>query len=85
MFIHYYDINRIFFIELNNMKKSMEIIEKMTKKYMIRFHLLFGNDNIIAKNKIYKKLLKTKRNKQCIILNNYLNSNLNKLILNYEF
>jgi hypothetical protein len=63
MAINFWEIGKVSLIRLTNMKASMKIIEKMTQKYNVSFHLIFGNEKEISTVDVFKKVF-DKRNKK---------------------
>lgn len=79
----FWECDRSYIMELRDMDESMKIIERMTAKYQVSFHLILGNDDEVATIDKFRDVLKERRHDksthvliQCIprVLVNIINS-----------
>jgi hypothetical protein len=63
MAINFWEVGKVSIIRLTNTKASMKIIEKMTQKYTVSFHLIFGTEKEISTCDVFKRVF-DKRNKK---------------------
>jgi hypothetical protein len=57
MGLHIFNPERYFILPLRDLKASMNIIEDMTLKYQISFHLIFGTESELSTVPTFKKML----------------------------